>query len=110
MKKIAILTCLDATKVCSGAACFRAFNNRDAAFENCPLDTELIAFFHCNGCKCDYEHDTEYIEKIETLHKLGIDELYIGKCTKIKGVECAIIQKIILQLSSATMIVTKGTH
>ena len=51
MKKIVILTCKKASRVCTGAACLKAFNQKTKTFEQ-YLDEpiELEAFFQCNGC------------------------------------------------------------
>ncbi len=58
MKRIAILTCLDACQVCTGASCLNAWNNKSRHFaayagENVSLE----AFFHCNGCGNEPETD-----------------------------------------------------
>ena len=49
--KIAMLNCLNANEVCTGAGCLRAFNSRTRHFADYgdePL--ELIAMARCNGC------------------------------------------------------------
>ncbi len=110
-KRIAVLTCLEATKVCSGAACFRAFNQRKSAFERYKGEgAELIAFFHCNGCHCDYAHDSEYLEKIQYICSCKPDAVHVGKCTQIKGVECKIITQIIKTIEAEGILVIRGTH
>lgn len=45
MKRIVILTCLKASRVCTGAACFQAFNQRTRSFArygNEPLEIEAF--------------------------------------------------------------------
>ena len=59
--KIAMLNCLNANQVCTGAGCLRAFNSRTKHFaEYGDIPLELVAMARCNGCG------------------KGIDELRIG--------------------------------
>ena len=49
--KIAMLNCLNANEVCTGAGCLKAFNARSrhfAEYGETPL--ELVAMARCNGC------------------------------------------------------------
>lgn len=110
-KRIAILSCLNATDVCSGAACFKALNQRMKSFE-IYLDNsvEVIGFFHCNGCTCDYEINAPYLEKVNTLIKLKPDVIHVGKCTVDKGVECPVITGIIQTFEQNQIQVIRGTH
>ena len=111
MKKLAILTCLKATGVCSGAACMSAVNRRDRAFaEYAGEEVELCAFFHCNGCDCDYGNDKEYKEKIEYVSKLGLDALHIGKCTLQRGIRCDIISDIARYCENQNIQIVWETH
>ena len=51
MKNIAILTCLKANDVCTGASCLDAFYNKKGFFTQYTNDdTKLVAFWTCNGC------------------------------------------------------------
>lgn len=109
--KIAILSCLKATEVCSGAACFKAINSRVAFFEPYKdKNLEVMAFFHCNGCDCDYENDSDYLEKINRVCAMQVDAVHIGKCTLIDGVECQHITKIVKHIEDAGIRVIRGTH
>jgi predicted metal-binding protein len=111
MKRIAILSCLKATAVCSGAGCFSALNRRMGSFT--PYQDEVVeiaAFFHCNGCDCTIETDKEYAEKINRVKTLGLDAVHIGKCTITDKTECSTITKIADELSSAGITVIRGTH
>lgn len=111
VKRIAILSCLKATDVCSGAACFKALNQRQKSFEVYAEDTiEVIGFFHCNGCECDYENDSAYIEKIDTMIGLKPDVIHVGKCTLIDGKECPVITRIVSTFEKNEILVVKGTH
>lgn len=111
MKRIAILTCLKATAVCSGAACFYAFNQRTRSFTAYKDEgAEIAAFFHCNGCNCNTETDEEYIEKINRVKTLNIDAVHIGKCTITGDRECPAIKKIADELEANKIRVIRGTH
>lgn len=111
VKRIGILSCLKSTSVCSGAACFKALNQRTEFFETYMDKTvELTGFFHCNGCECDYETDADYLEKIETLIFLKPDVIHVGKCTIIQGKECPIIANIIQTFERNGIQVIRGTH
>lgn len=53
MKRIIILTCEKAGRVCTGAGCFDAFYNRTKQFERYEKeDAQILAFMKCNGCGC----------------------------------------------------------
>lgn len=45
MKKIVMLTCLKANRVCTGAACLQAFNSKTKTFARYQEPLELEAFF-----------------------------------------------------------------
>lgn len=110
-KRIAVLSCLKATDVCSGAACFKALNQRKKSFEiYAEAEIEIVGFFHCNGCECDYENDKAYIEKIDTMINLKPDAIHVGKCTLIDGEECSVITKIVSTFEKNKILVVKGTH
>ncbi|MGI6091219.1 MAG: CGGC domain-containing protein [Saccharofermentanales bacterium] len=111
MKKIAILTCLSATSVCSSAACFSALNQRKATFQRyLDDDVEIVAFFHCNGCDCDYGNDKKYLEKIRRICEIKPDAVHIGVCAYAKGVECPNIAHVIQTLEASGIDVIRGTH
>ncbi|MBN2897827.1 MAG: CGGC domain-containing protein [Clostridia bacterium] len=109
--RIAILSCLEATAVCSGAACFRALNDRDVFFSDYKDKTvEVLAFFHCNGCACDYDTDLAYLDKIERVCAMQPDAVHVGKCTAVNGTECSCITKIIDYIEGQGITVIRGTH
>ncbi len=111
MKKIAVLTCLEATAVCSGAACFNAINGRRAFFSDYADEAvEIVAFFHCNGCDADYDNDKEYIEKIERVCSQQPDVIHVGKCTYYKGNMCPTIQRMIDYFEQKDIKIVIGTH
>lgn len=58
MKRIVILTCLKASRVCTGAACFQAFNQRTRSFARYGKEPlEIEAFMRCSGCRHTLEND-----------------------------------------------------
>lgn len=111
MKRIVVLSCLKATGVCSGAACFQAINRRQGSFQIYENEAvEVEAFFHCNGCDCNYEVDSEFQEKIERVIGMKPDSLHVGKCTQINGRECPVITNIVHQIQTRDILVIRGTH
>ncbi len=67
IKKIAILHCKKSGRVCTGAACFRAFYDRKKSFEQYEgQPVELSAYFDCNGCEADKLNDPGFTEKTGT--------------------------------------------
>ncbi len=111
MKRIAVLTCLEATHICSGASCFSALNNRRAFFADYAGEQiELVAFFHCNGCAADYDNDAEYLEKIERVCAERPDVIHVGKCTYYKGALCPVIGRMIDYFKKRDIPIVIGTH
>lgn len=109
--RLAILSCLKASEVCSGSACFRALNTRTASFNVYKeKDIEVIAFFHCNGCGCNYETDADYSEKMDTLIKLNPDVVHIGKCSLSNLKECPVITMMAEKLENNGILIKRGTH
>lgn len=81
MKKIAILTCLNANRVCTGAGCLRAFNEKTGSFARYAEDGLLLmAFFHCPGCGISPAQDGGTLEKLERLEKIGVTCVHVGVC------------------------------
>ena len=113
MKKIAILTCLDACQVCTGAGCLNAWNSKSRHFvpyagENVSLE----AFFHCNGCEKDPETDKGMIEKLDWLQSIGVETVHIGVCAVKRETKdlCPTIVKIQDMLHSRGIQTIQGTH
>ncbi len=115
-KKVAILTCLDATDVCSGASCFDAVNQRTGEFgiyEQEPL--QIVAFFHCNGCVDDYDKEeyfkeASFLEKIERVKSIKPDAIHYGKCCFPEDKLCPVIADMVEYFEKAGIKVIKGTH
>jgi len=114
MKKIAILTCLDACQVCTGASCLNAWNNRARHFAPyAGEDVSLEAFFHCNGCGKGPESDDGMAEKLDRLQSIGVETVHIGVCAvkdRETGALCPAIEKIQELLHRRDIATTLGTH
>ncbi len=114
MKHIAILTCLDACKVCTGAGCFQAWNSRSRGFSPyAGEDVQLDAFFHCNGCDSRPAEDPGMIEKLDRLQSLGVSVVHTGVCTRKapdRSEYCPNIAQIIAMLEQRGIRVIHGTH
>lgn len=82
MKNIAILTCLRACKVCTGALCLEAFNGKTKSFEQyADEELKLCAFMHCNSCDSDPDNDPGMDEKLARLKRIGVETVHLGVCT-----------------------------
>ena len=113
MKKIVMLTCLKANRVCTGAACLQAFNSKTKTFARYQEPLELEAFFRCNGCDAQgiVVWDEGMEEKVERLLSLHPDAVHLGVCTKEKsGRRCPLIQRVADALSEAGAVIVDGTH
>lgn len=81
--KIAIMHCRRSSNVCTGAACFRAYNACEKSFQqyagNKPT---LAAFFDCGGCGIDRSFDPGMQEKMEALKRIGVEKIHLGICMK----------------------------
>ncbi len=113
VKRIAILSCSKATKVCSGASCFNAVNKRTGTFHVYDQNpVEVVAFFHCNGCDADYDEDKEYREKIERVAYMEPDAIHIGVCSKTKnrGIFCPVMVRMMNYFRDKGIRIIDGTH
>lgn len=114
MKRIAIITCLDACRVCTGAGCLHAWNRRERSFAPyAGQAVSLEAFFHCNGCGAAPETDAGMREKLDRLQHMGVDIVHIGICAvknRETGALCPTMEKIQEMLHSRNIQTTLGTH
>ena len=140
MKKIAILRCLKADKVCTGASCFNAIQLKKSSFARYAQDDLFLSgFLSCNGCGIYYNlsfplvalrrflnHndsaiedyiDAGMMEKLERLKKENVDIVHLGICTNLKTKEnpkirheCRKITQIANYLRSQGIEVVRGTH
>lgn len=114
MKRIAILTCLKACQVCTGASCLNAWNTKSRHFAPyAGEEASLEAFFHCNGCGADPEADDGMREKLDRLQRIGVDTVHIGVCAvkeRETGTLCPTIVKIQEMLRSKGIKTVAGTH
>lgn len=112
MKHIAMLTCLNANAVCTGASCLKAFYHRTGPFA--IYQTEelyLDAFMKCNGCGNPPNIDDGMLEKIERLKQLGTQIVHVGICARKKdGTECPSMTEIVQMLEQNGIKIVKGTH
>ena len=107
-----MLNCLKSNRVCTGAACLQALNERKKSFAQYKgQNIELTAFMRCNGCDIDPEGDKGIIEKMDRLQKIGTEVLHVGVCTvKKEGGECPTITKMIEMAQQRGIRVVRGTH
>lgn len=112
VKKIAMLNCLKANEVCTGAACFKAFQEKSRSFARYKgEDIAIAAFMRCNGCEKDPLTDKGIQEKVERLHSEGVSAVHVGVCTKNRESErCPTIQTIMEMLKKQGIQVVDGTH
>lgn len=109
--KIAILNCLNANDVCSGAACLKALNARSRHFKeygDTPL--ELVAFARCNGCGKGV--DEGFREKLDRMVQEGAEVCHLGVCTRHREAkeECPTITKAADYLEARGIRMIRGTH
>lgn len=112
MKKIAMLNCLKANEVCTGAACFKAWNAKEKHFAIYKEEeTVLVAYARCNGCGNTPENSKGLQEKLERLVKEGTEVVHLGVCTRNRaGEECETIAEIAKWLTEHGIEVVRGTH
>lgn len=111
MKKIAILSCIKASHVCSGASCLAALKNRTGGFARYAGDeVELTAFFHCNGCDKYLENDGELREKAERVVRIGTECVHIGICCYHGEKQCPNIRQLRGYFEENGMETVTGTH
>lgn len=112
LKKIAMLNCLKANQVCTGAACLQAWNRREKSFSRYVDEpVELVAFLRCNGCQKDPIWDKGILEKLDRLQAIGVDVVHAGVCTKRPDdSRCPTIQCILTMLEERGISWVDGTH
>lgn len=113
MRHIAILTCLEACQVCTGASCLAAWNQRDRHFAPyAGADAVLEAFLHCNGCGRDPASDPGMAEKLERLTAIGVDTVHLGVCAvrRETGGLCPTMETLSTLLRQRGIQVVMGTH
>ena len=113
MRHIAILTCLEACRVCTGAACLEAWNKRARQFSRyAGEEAQLNAFLHCNGCLSDPMSDPCLAEKRQRLSEICVDTVHLGVCTvkQETGVLCPTMKTLAEMLQQRGMEIVEGTH
>lgn len=106
--KIAILHCRRSSNVCTGAACFRAFNACEKGFQQyAGQSPTLAAFFDCGGCGIDRNTDAGMIEKMEALKRIGVEKIHLGICIRDN---CPDLPNILAMLKQYEIPYEFGTH
>jgi predicted metal-binding protein len=106
--KIAILHCRKSMDVCTGAACFKAYNHDLASFAQYAGDRpELAAFFDCGGCGIDRAQNAGVLEKLERLKSEGVEKVHVGVCV---GHKCPEREEILALLDRYGLPYEFGTH
>lgn len=109
--KIAILNCLQANDVCTGAACLKAFNTKSRHFADYGREPlELVAMARCNGCQAGI--DECFREKLDRIVSEGAQVCHLGVCTvrRDTGRECPVIRDAAAYLESKGVAIVRGTH
>ena len=107
--KIAILHCKQAQDVCTGSACFNAYNNHLKSFaQYSNMSTILSAFMDCGGCGIDFKTHAGIIEKMDRLKSEGIEKIHLGVC--INKEKCPRYENIIEMLDKWGIAYEYGTH
>ena len=109
--KIAMLNCLNANQVCTGAGCLRAFNSRTKHFaEYGDIPLELVAMARCNGCGKGI--DEGFREKLERMVSEGAEVCHLGVCTRHgeDRKECPTITEAAAWLEERGLRIVRGTH
>lgn len=114
-KRIGILHCLEATKVCAGCGCLNAFNQKKGSFTEYAKEDILAAYFTCNGCKnqnsTSPKEDKGMIEKVERLQTEGIDVVHVGVCCEnADGSFCERIVEIVEMIKLKGIQIKNRTH
>lgn len=116
MKRIAILRCMRSNENCAGAACLRAFNQKRGFFARYGgEETELVAFWSCNGCEgLAFSDEAGLREKIDRIERIGTDVVHIGICCSTRspspGKLCDRIAAIAAELKRRNIELVFGTH
>lgn len=107
--KIAILHCRNASDICTGAACLKAFRQNLKSFAQYrDQPSELIAFFDCGGCEIDLQTNLGMAEKMERLKVEGVEKIHIGIC--VNPQKCPHYREIIMLLEQYGIPYELGTH
>lgn len=108
--KIAMLNCLKANEVCTGAGCLKAFNGKMRHFADYEEPLELVAMARCNGCEAGI--NAGFQEKLERIVSEGAKVCHLGICTvrQDTGKECPTITQAAQYLESQGLTIVRGTH
>ena len=109
--KIAMINCLKANEVCTGAGCLNAFNRKSRHFSRYGAEPlELVALARCNGCEAGI--DSGFREKLDRIISEGAQVCHLGVCTvdRRTGQECPVICQAADYLAAKGIAIVRGTH
>ena len=108
MKKIGILPCRKVGLTCTGAGCFKVYNEKLKFFERYKdEDVQLSVFFDCSGCEADKKTDAGFLKKMRRLKENDIEIVHLSQCI---GDECPHRNEIIDALKNNEIEIVEGTH
>lgn len=112
MKKLAILTCLQANDVCAGVSCLEALAARRGGFiPYAGQEVQLCAFLRCSHCGANPTEDTGMLEKLERIASCGVEVAHIGVCAQKKnGARCPQMAQAAAWLEARGIEVVWRTH
>ena len=106
--KIAIMNCMNTSRSCVAAACFRAYAAGTNAFAAYSEDdrAQLAGFFPCGGCDMVIESDEGFAKKLDKLKTEGVQHVHISKCAS----GCKRVQDFVKAYEGKGIEVVLGTH
>ena len=112
MKKLAILTCLQANDVCAGVSCLEALAARRGGFiPYAGQEVQLCAFLRCSHCGANPTEDPGMLEKLERIASCGVDAAHVGVCAQKKnGARCPQMAQAAAWLEARGIEVVWRTH
>ena len=111
MKRIAILNCLKANDVCTGAGCLKAFYARTGGFAAYGEEAlTLTAMARCSHCRMPLEADPGMQRKLERLVEAGTEAVHIGVCASPRGQRCPTMESYAEWLEAHGIQVLWRTH
>lgn len=115
MRKIGILACNKANKVCAACSCLNAFNDKTFAFKAYENEDVILgAFFRCSHCQdVSVEEDKDFQDKVERLKRENIEVMHVGVCmerTDSNGPSCKKVADMKRYLEDEGIKVVVGTH